>query len=361
MAMMRGLYRKVQPLRTITDEYCRRLVHTTLKICSSSPNGYNFPTPGSDLPYPAGIASMMRLPIQKTSEGLDACFVGVTLDSGTCNRSGTRFGPRQIRSESIFAVRPFNFSTGAAPFESLRVADTGDVNLNMYNLPEACNSIRDHYRALVKDGCIPLTMGGDHTITYPILQAIKEKHGPVGLVHIDAHDDIADDMSGAKISHGTPFRRAAEEDCLVGPKVFQIGLRGHGYAPDDYQFGLDRGFNIIRIEDCWHRSLVPLLAKIREIMGSHPVYISFDIDSLDPSIAPGTGTPEIGGLTTIQALEIIRGCRGMNVVGCDLVEVSPPYDTTGNTALTAANLMFEMLCILPNVKYKEAFESTFKF
>ncbi|KAJ8310111.1 hypothetical protein KUTeg_011976 [Tegillarca granosa] len=183
---------------------------------------------------------------------------------------------------------------------------------------EACQDIKNHFLKLIQNGCKPLALGGDHTMTYPILQAIKEKYGPVGLVHIDAHADTSDTMLGEKIAHGTPFRRAFEEGCLDG----------------------NRGFRVIRADECWHKSLTPLMSEVREMMGDKPVYISFDID----------GTPEIGGLTSIQGLEIVRGCKGLNIVGGDLVEVSPPYDTTGTTALVGANLLFEMLCVLPGVK-----------
>ena len=172
-------------------------------------------------------------------------------------------------------------------------------------------------------------------------------HGPVGLVHVDAHADINEHMFGEEIAHGTPFRRAVEEGLLDTSRVIQIGLRGTGYADDDFDWPRQQGFRVVQAEECWHRSLTPLMEEVREQMGSGPTYLSFDIDSLDPAYAPGTGTLEIGGLTTIQALEIIRGLKGVNLVGCDLVEVSPPYDQAGTTALIAANLLYEMLCVVP--------------
>ncbi|KAL4220551.1 hypothetical protein ACF0H5_020949 [Mactra antiquata] len=312
-------------------------------------NKYNEPLSGHDMVRAGGIASMMRLPVQSDTTGLDACFVGVPLDIGTSNRSGTRYGPRQIRCESAL-LRKVNSATGASPYDCMQVADIGDVNLNLYNLPKACEDIRRRFSDIVKDGCIPLALGGDHTMSYPILQAIKEKHGAVGLVHIDAHSDTHDLMLGEKIAHGTPFRRAMEEGCLVGNKVIQIGLRGSIYDTGDYDWAREQGFRCIQAHECWHKSLEPLMVEVREMMGNHPVYLSFDIDGLDPCFAPGTGTPEIGGLTSIQGLEIVRGCKGLNVVGGDLVEVSPPYDVQGTTALTGANLLFEMLCILQKVK-----------
>ncbi|KAL7864191.1 hypothetical protein AOLI_G00156110 [Acnodon oligacanthus] len=298
----------------------------------------------------SGIATMAKLPYQETAEGLDAAFIGVPIDTGTSNRPGARFGPRQIRSESIL-LRAYNSATRAAPYESLMVADIGDVNVNVYDLKDTCRRIREAYCKVVKTGCIPLTMGGDHTIAYPILQAVAERHGPVGLIHVDAHADTSDMALGEKIGHGTPFRRCVEEGLLDCKRVVQIGLRGTGYSPDNYAWSRAQGFRVVQVEECWHKSLVPLMAEVRTQIGSGPVYLSFDIDALDPAFAPGTGTPEIAGLTPIQGLEIIRGCRGLNLVGCDLVEVSPPYDTTGNTALTAANLLFEMLCVLPKIKY----------
>lgn len=206
---------------------------------------------------------------------------------------------------------------------------------------------------MLATGCRPLTLGGDHTIALPILRALKRRHGPLALVHVDAHADINDTMFGEPIAHGTPFRRAVEEGLLATDKVWQIGLRGTGYAADDFDWPRAQGFTIVQAHEVWYRSLQPLMAEVRERIGpQHPVHISFDIDGIDPAFAGGTGTPEIGGLTVPQALEVIRGCRGLNVVGGDLVEVAPPYDPSGNTALLAANLPHEMLCVLPGVRYR---------
>nr|XP_011725185.1 agmatinase, mitochondrial [Macaca nemestrina] len=295
-----------------------------------------------------GVCSMMRLPVQTSPEGLDAAFIGVPLDTGTSNRPGARFGPRRIREESVM-LRTVNPSTGALPFQSLKVADLGDVNVNLYNLQDSCRRIQEAYEKIVAAGCIPLTLGGDHTITYPILQAMAKKHGPVGLLHVDAHTDTADEALGEKLYHGAPFRRCVDEGLLDCKRVAQIGIRGYSTTLDPYRYNRSQGFRVVLAEDCWMKSLVPLMAEVRQHLGGKPIYISFDIDALDPAYAPGTGTPEIAGLTPSQALEIIRGCQGLNVVGCDLVEVSPPYDLSGNTALLAANLLFEMLCALPKV------------
>jgi guanidinobutyrase len=309
------------------------------------------PLSGNEMPRFGGIATMLRLPHRESAAGLDACFVGVPLDIGTGNRSGTRYGPRQIRAESVL-VRPYNMATRAAPFDSLAIADIGDVPTNPYDLKDSIRIIEAFFDELLRYDVRPLSLGGDHTVVLPILRAIARKHGPVGLLHVDAHADINDTMFGEKIAHGTPFRRAVEEGLLDCNRVVQLGLRGTGYAADDFDWPRQQGFRVIQAEECWHRSLTPMMEEVREQMGSSPVYITFDIDSLDPAYAPGTGTPEIGGLTTPQALEILRGCRDLEIVGGDLVEVSPPYDPSGNTALTAANLLFEMLCILPGVHYR---------
>jgi len=311
------------------------------------------PLSGNDMPRFGGIATMMRLPQVASAQGLDACFVGVPLDIGTSNRSGARFGPRQIRAESVL-LRPYNMATRAAPFDSLRIADVGDVATNPYDLKDSVVRIEAAYDAIVAHGCRPVSLGGDHTIVLPILRALRRKYGPLALVHVDAHADVNDTMFGEKIAHGTPFRRAVEEGLLDGKRVTQIGLRGTGYSAEDFDWCRDQGFRVVQAEECWWRSLAPLMEEVRERVGQAPVYLSFDIDGLDPSCAPGTGTPEVGGLTTIQGLEIIRGTMGLNVVGADIVEVSPPYDPHGNTALLAANLAYEMLCVLPGVRYRSA-------
>ena len=312
---------------------------------------FNQPLGGNEMPRFGGPTTMMRLPAVETSVGLDACFVGVPMDIGASNRAGSRLGPRQIRAESVM-LRPYNMATGAAPFEAMQVADIGDVPINTFDLKKSVEIIRTFYDNILRSDVIPLTLGGDHTLTYPILQAMAKKYGPVALIHVDAHADVNDEMFGEKIAHGTPFRRAYEAGCLQNDKVFQIGLRGTGYSPEDFNWGRSKGWTVIQAEECWHKSLSPLMEQVRTVVGNAPVYLSYDIDSLDPAFAPGTGTQEIGGLTIWQALEIIRGCAGLNLVGCDLVEVSPPYDTTGTTALVGSNLLYEMLCVLPkSVKY----------
>jgi guanidinobutyrase len=318
---------------------------------NQAPRIFNQPLGGNTMPRFGGWASMMRLPMCSEAAGLDAAFIGVPLDIGTSHRPGTRFGPRQIRAESSL-IRPYNMATGAAPFDALQVADLGDVAINTYNLNKSIELIERHYQPVIDTGCKPLTLGGDHTIVLPILRALARRHGPVALVHVDAHADVNDDMFGERIAHGTPFRRAVEEGLLQTHKVWQIGLRGSGYSADDFDWPRQQGFTVVQAHEVWYQSLAPLMARVRESIGQAPCYLSFDIDGIDPAFAGGTGTPEIGGLTVPQALEIVRGCRGLNLVGADLVEVSPPYDASGNTALLGANLLFEMLCVLPGVHYR---------
>lgn len=311
----------------------------------------NQPLGGNEMPRFGGPNTFMRLPSADTAAGLDVAFVGVPMDIGASWRAGARFGPKAIRAESAM-IRPYNMGTGAAPFDSLHCADIGDVPINTFDLKDSVRRIAEFYRGVLGQGAVPMTMGGDHTLTYPILQAIAEKHGPVALIHVDAHADINDQMFGESIAHGTPFRRAHEEGLLIDSKVWQIGLRGTGYTAGDFDEARGWGFNVRQAETLWHKSLAPLASEVKAQIGEAPVYITYDIDSLDPAYAPGTGTPEIGGLTTPQALELIRGLRGLNIVGCDLVEVSPPYDPSGNTALTGANLLYELLCVLPGVAYR---------
>ena len=308
---------------------------------------FNQPLSGNEMPRFAGHASMFRLPIQTTAEGLDVALLGVPLDIGTSNRTGSRFGPRQIRCESVM-VRPYGMATRAAPFDSFQIADIGDVPLNTFSLEKSITIIEQFYDEVLASGAKTVSMGGDHTVTLPILRAQHKVHGSVALVHVDAHADVNDHMFGEAVTHGTIFRRAIEEGLVDPNKMVQIGLRATGYAADDFDWAKDRGVRVVPAEECWYKSLAPLMAEVREQIGTEtPVYLSFDIDGLDPSVAPGTGTPEPGGLTTPQGLEIIRGLWGLNVIGADLVEVSPAYDTTGNTSLLAANLIFEMLCSLP--------------
>ncbi len=312
----------------------------------------NQPVSGNDLARFSGPNTFMRLPSASDLVGLDVAVLGVPMDIGTSWRSGTRFGPKQIRAESAM-IRPYNLATGAAPFDSLQVADIGDLAINTFSLSDSLRIVAESYGAILKHDVVPVAMGGDHSITLPILRAIHARHGPVALVHVDAHADVNDEMFGMRETHGTVFRRAHEEGLINPSKTYQVGLRGTGYAATDFTEAQDWGFQQFPAHELWGRSLAALGAEIRRDIGTEmPVYVTYDIDSLDPAYAPGTGTPEIGGLTTPQALELIRALKGLNIVGCDLVEVSPPYDTSGNTALTGANILYELLCVLPGVAYR---------
>ena len=308
---------------------------------------YNQPLGGNEMPRFGGPGTLFRLPSQDDAQRLDIALIGVPLDIGTSNRAGSRFGPREIRGQSVL-VRPYGMATGAAPFDSFQVADIGDVPINTFNLAESIDIIEAYYRDVMATGAKTVSMGGDHTVTLPILRALHQRFGKMALVHVDAHADINDSMFGERVCHGTIFRRALEEGLVAGEHMFQIGLRATGYAAEDFDWARQQGVRVVPAEECWYGSLAPLMEEVRANIGSEmPVYLSFDIDGLDPSVAPGTGTPEPAGLTTSQGLEIIRGLHGCNLIGADLVEVSPPYDTTGNTSLLAANLIFEMLCSFP--------------
>ena len=313
----------------------------------TSTTKFNQPLGGNEMPRFAGPGSMFRLPEQADANDLDIAIVGVPLDVGTSNRPGARFGPRGIRAESVL-VRPYGMYTGAAPFDSFQIADVGDVPLNTFNLEKSIPIIERHFDRLIEAGTKTLAIGGDHTVSLPILRAVKKRWGKVALVHVDAHADINDSMFGEKVCHGTIFRRAIEEGLVDPHRMTQIGLRTTGYSAEDFEWSRKQGVQVVQAEECWYQSLAPLMDEVRNRIGPDtPTYLTFDIDGLDPSVAPGTGTPEPGGLTASQGIEVIRGVWGLNLVGADLVEVAPAYDTTGNTALLAANLLFEMLSSFP--------------
>ena len=312
---------------------------------SDKPTDFPQPLGGNEMPRFAGPGTMMRLPAVDSAAGMDAVFIGIPLDIGTSNRAGTRFGPKQIRAESVL-MRPYNMWTRAAPFDSLQVGDLGDVPINTFELKDAVARITAFYNEGLAHDVVPLTLGGDHTLTLPVLRAVAAKHGPVGLIHVDAHADINDHMFGEKIAHGTPFRRAVEEGLIDSHRTWQIGLRGTGYTAEDFDWARDRGFTVVQAEELWHRSATPLIAQARAALGDGPVYLSFDIDSLDPGFAPGTGTPEIGGVNSFQAQQVVRELSGVNLVGADLVEVSPPFDAAGGTAWLGVSIMFEIMCVL---------------
>jgi len=296
-------------------------------------------------PRYCGIPTFMRTPYVTNLNNLDIALVGVPYDGAVEARSGARHGPRQIRDMSSM-MRAIHHITRINPYELCRIADVGDIHFNQIFDVEASHAdITGFYERLHNSGIVPLSAGGDHSITLPIMRAIAADH-PVGMVHIDAHTDCCDEEMNSKYSHGTPFRRAVEEGILDPKRTIQIGIRGAANSDECWEFGPEHGIRIVYIEEFNKLGVEKVIDEVRRVVGEGPTYVSFDIDSIDPSFAPGTGTPEIGGLTTIEAQGLIRGLRGLNVVGADVVEVSPPFDSSGNTSLIAATIMYEILCIL---------------
>ena len=316
---------------------------------SPSSDPFFQPTSAMDLARFAGMPSFMRLPYltQENSRfgDIDIGILGAPWDTGTTNRPGARHGPRQLRDLSTM-IRTLNPVTGVNPFASANCADVGDISPNPVDIADSLERVTSFVSTLTEHKIIPLTAGGDHLITLPILRAIA-KTQPVGLIQFDSHTDLFDTyFGGQKFTHGTPFRRAIEEG-LVDPKRFvQIGIRGTAYNLEDIEWGYEHGVRIIRIEELFERGIVDVMEEARDILGQRMVYCSFDIDFVDPTFAPGTGTPEIGGPNSFQAQQVIRQLAGLNLVGADLVEVSPPFDQTGGTAWLGASLIFELLCVL---------------
>ncbi len=294
-----------------------------------------------------GVASLLRAPVFVGEDygDLDIALFGVPFDLGTFNRTGARQGPAAIRAASR-QVRAHNPHTGVTPFELCRVADVGDVPVNPIDPADTMGRVEAFFEALAEAGVVPLSAGGDHLITLPILRVLAAK-GALGLVQFDAHSDTADHyFGGERYTHGTPFRRATEEGLIDPKRTIQIGIRGALFDRDDWAFAADSGMRVVTIEELYERGLDAAIAEARRIVGAAPCYVSFDVDGLDPTYAPGTGTPEVGGFTTYEAQRMIRGLQGLDLVGGDVVEVAPPFDPSGNTALAGATMMFEILCLL---------------
>ncbi len=313
---------------------------------TGKPDSYK-PISGNDLPRFAGIATFMRLPYVAPADAdeVDIGLIGVPWDGGTTNRAGARHGPRQIRDLSTMA-RNVHHATGVRPFHLCNCADLGDSPVSPVDIDDTLQRVERFYRDVVEQDVIPLTAGGDHLITLPVMRALCRDE-PVGMVHFDAHTDTWDRYFGeSKYTHGTPFRRAIEEGLLDPKRTVQIGIRGALYSASDKEWGLEQGIRVIEIEEYHDLGVERVIAEARRVVGDGKTYVSFDVDALDPVYAPGTGTPEIGGLTTYDAQQMIRGLRGLNLVGGDVVEVSPPFDMSGNTALVAVTMMFEILCLL---------------
>ncbi len=300
------------------------------------------PLDSGKVPRFAGPSTFMRLPMARPDQ-VDIALVGIPFDGGTTNRTGARHGPREIRNQSSL-VRRVHHVTGISPFDLARIGDCGDVALSPLDLNGAIDTISAFFADVHRAGARPLAVGGDHLITLPILRGIAKE--PVGLIHFDAHSDTYDEFFGNRYNHGTPFRRAVEEGLLDPKRMVQIGIRGSISDAGNYDFARQAGIRIIFIEEFMARGVDAVMAEARSIVGTAPTYVSFDIDALDPSFAPGTGTPEIGGITTREAQTMVRALAGLDIIGADLVEVSPPLDPSGVTALTGATLLFELLCVM---------------
>lgn len=297
------------------------------------------------LPRYTGIASFFRTPYSQDLRTTDIGLIGVPFDGGVTNRSGARHGPRAVREQSTL-LRRINAATGIAPFAIARVRDLGDCWLEQpYELQVALGEIAGFYRSVVAGGVVPVSVGGDHSVSLPILRALAAG-GPVGMVHIDAHCDTGDDYMGSRFHHGAPFRRAVEEGLLDPKRVIQIGIRGTTNDPELWGFSQSAGMRVLAMDEFHDMGWRYAVAEARRVAGNGPTYLTFDIDSLDPAQAPGTGTPEAGGITAIEALRLLRGLRGLDFIGGDLVEVAPAFDVGGITAFNGASILFEILCLV---------------
>ena len=305
------------------------------------------PVSGFDLPRFAGVPTFMRLPhvspdTPKISD-VDIGIIGVPWDSGTTNRPGPRHGPRQLRDASTM-IRAQHPVSGIRPYEKLNCADLGDVSINPADIEDSMNRITSFYKTVIEKGIKPLTAGGDHLTSLPVLRAIAER-GPLGMIHFDSHTDLFHSyFDGTMFTHGTPFRRAVEENLLDPKRVIQIGIRGTQYDREDLDFADSVGIRVVKIEEFFDRGIEDVMTEARAIVGEKETYISYDIDFIDPAFAPGTGTPEVGGPNSYEALKVVRELTGVKIVGADMVEVSPPFDPSSNTAFLGVSVMFELLC-----------------
>ncbi len=308
----------------------------------------SFPQPidAALVPRFAGLPTFMRLPAVADPAEVDIALVGVPFDGGTTNRAGARHGPREIRNQSSL-IRRVHHVSGVSPYDLARVGDLGDCPVNPIDLHDSLAKIAAFYAGIRAAGAVPITAGGDHLISLPILRGLAGGGPAVGMIHFDAHSDTNDRYFGDNpYTHGTPFRRAVEEGLLDPARIVQLGIRGSIYDPSDYDFARASGIRVIFIEEVVARGAAAVMDEARAIVGDRATYISFDIDCLDPSMAPGTGTPEIGGLTTREAQAMVRALAGLRIIGADVVEVSPPFDLGGMTAVAGATIMFELLCVI---------------
>ncbi|MEM7120460.1 MAG: agmatinase [Pseudomonadota bacterium] len=291
------------------------------------------------------IPTFMRAPLATDFDDVDIAMIGVPYDGALTNRPGARHGPREIRNQSSL-MRAIHHVTRVNPYDLCKVVDAGDIPLSrVFEIEAVIADIRDFYGHLHAKGVVPLSAGGDHSITYPIFGGIAAEQ-PVGMIHIDAHTDTWDEFLGSKFTHGAPFRRSVEDGLLDPKRTVQIGIRGAQNTAEGWQYSIDSGMRVIFMEEFAEIGVDNVIAEARRVVGDGPTYISFDIDALDPAFAPGTGTPEVGGIMPIEAQKLLRGLRGLDLRGADLVEVSPPFDPSGNTALVGATMMYELLCLL---------------
>jgi guanidinopropionase len=312
-------------------------------------NTFFTPVSGFDLPRFAGIPTFMRLPHVPLDDArvkdVQIGLIGAPWDGGTTNRPGPRHGPRQLRDMSTM-MRAEHGATGVRPFELANCADLGDVAPNPADLDDSMQRMTSFYSRVRAAGILPLTAGGDHLCSLPILRALA-KDEPLGLIQFDSHTDLFHSyFGGTMYTHGTPFRRAVEEGLLDPRRMVQIGIRGTTYDREDRDFAKAQGIRVIEIEEFHARGPEAVMAEAREIVGDGKTYVTYDIDFVDPAFAPGTGTPEIGGPNSYQALQVVRALGGVNIVGADMVEVSPPFDASGGTAYLGVTIMFELLCIM---------------
>ena len=305
------------------------------------------PISGFDLPRFAGVPTFMRLPHVSLDEArikdVEIGIIGVPWDSGTTNRPGPRHGPRQLRDASTM-IRAEHPVSGVRPYERSNCADLGDVSINPADIEDSMNRITAFYNKVLGKGIKPLTAGGDHLTSLPVLRALADK-APLGMIHFDSHTDLFHSyFDGTMFTHGTPFRRAVEENLLDPNRVVQIGIRGTQYDTEDLDFAKSVGIRVIKIEEFFDRGIQDVMAEAREIVGEKETYVSYDIDFIDPAFAPGTGTPEVGGPNSYEALKVVREINRVNIIGADMVEVSPPFDPSSNTAFLGVSVMFELLC-----------------
>lgn len=307
------------------------------------------PKDSSMSPRFVGPRTFMRLPYENTLENVDFLIMGVPFDTAASNRTGQRYGPQSIRDFSVL-LRPYNPDQDLNIFDYCSGIDYGDVDVIPGNVLKTYDQITEKLAPILNKGIIPIMMGGDHSITLGHLRAFAKKYGHVSLVHFDSHSDTWEDYFGEKYVHGTPFRRAVEEGLVDSQKSIQVGIRGPLYGPEDIQDARDLGYQVIPMREARELGIDNVIDKIHKRVGDNPVFVSFDIDFLDPAYAPGTGTPEVGGPTSFEALEYVRKLDGLNIKGFDLVEVLPTYDSNEITAVAASSVIFEMVTLIALAK-----------